>query len=85
MKKLGMIGFFALLMFAKSALANCYMINDNDTKNLCLAKESNSATYCYMINNEDNKNFCLAMINKSQTYCYMINDSDKKNFCLSSL
>ncbi|MBO7556149.1 MAG: hypothetical protein J6T72_01985 [Alphaproteobacteria bacterium] len=84
MKKIAIVVFFTLMFFAQVAKANCYMINDSDEKNLCLAKQNDSATYCYMINDSDKKNFCLAMVNKNNTYCYMISDNDKKNFCLAS-
>jgi hypothetical protein len=71
------------LIFSSAALANCYVIQDSDSKNYCLAKSKNQSSYCYVINYSDMKNNCLAQLKSQRNYCYNIRSNDLKSECLA--
>ena len=62
----------------------CYSINNQDSKNHCLATAKNDANYCYSISNQDKKNMCLAVVKRDKNYCYSISNQDQKNMCLGN-
>ena len=71
---------FALLMLMPSiSLANCYSINNSDSRNACLAETKHDASYCYSIRDNNEKNLCLAKVKGDKNYCYSITDNDLKN------
>ena len=73
-----------VLLFAENVWANnCYMIQDADAKNECLAESENDSLYCYMIVDNDTKNYCLARIEEDNMYCYQISNYDLRNRCLA--
>ncbi len=72
-----------LLGLASIAYANCYSINNPDSKNYCLAQTKQQPSYCYSIYEQDTKNDCLAQIKKQRSYCYSIRNQDLKNRCLA--
>lgn len=61
---------------------NCYLIQNSDYKNLCLAGSGKYPNSCYSINNEDIKNTCLG-ITKYPNSCYSIKNENFKNICLA--
>lgn len=75
-----------LLLGSGAALANesnCYSIQNNDSKNFCLANAKGQKSYCYSIHESDTKNFCLAKVGHQKSTCYSIRSNDLKNQCLA--
>ena len=74
------------LLVNGAALANpshCYSIENQDSKNLCLALVKKEKSNCYSIGSSDLKNMCLAQTGEQRTNCYSIQSSDMKNLCLA--
>lgn len=81
MKKILAVSLFVLVPVVASA--NCYNIQNYDSRNKCLALDNNDASYCYNIGDYDLRNYCLARVNRQSSYCYNIGDYDTKNECLA--
>ena len=77
--------FFLLLMiistsdFVFADISSCYLIQNQDRKNLCLALGHKQPSFCYSIKENDDKNFCLAQVHGQRTFCYSIKYNDLKN------
>ena len=63
--------------------SNCYSIQNQDSKNYCLATVKRQESYCYSIHEQDSKNLCLAQVKNQKSYCYSIRSQDIKNQCLA--
>lgn len=63
--------------------SNCYSIQNQDSKNYCLATVKQQESYCYSIREQDSKNLCLAQVKNQKSYCYSIRSQDIKNQCLA--
>ena len=63
--------------------SNCYSIQNQDSKNYCLATVRRQESYCYSIQEQDSKNVCLAQVINKKSYCYSIRSQDIKNQCLA--
>jgi hypothetical protein len=75
-----------LFLMGNSAIANpshCYSIQNQDSKNLCLALVKKEKSNCYSIRSADLKNMCLAQTGEQRSNCYSIQSSDMKNLCLA--
>ena len=75
-----------LFLTGNSAVANpshCYSIQNQDSKNLCLALVNKQKSNCYSIGSSDLKNMCLAHVGEQRSNCYSIQSSDMKNLCLA--
>lgn len=79
----GMLVCLWLVSDAMAGQSECYMIQDQDAKNECLAVVNGRSSYCYQINDQDLKNFCLAEVNGGTSYCYQIYNVNLKNRCLA--
>lgn len=81
---------FALIIFllttANSKVyadsSRCYLIQNQNQKNYCLALTKEQISYCYQINYADTKNFCIAQMKNQNSYCYLIKSNNLKNECL---
>jgi hypothetical protein len=73
----------AVWLFPCNALANCYLIKNQDNKNYCLARTKAQSSYCYLIKEPDSKNLCLAETLDKRSYCYNIRSADAKSHCLA--
>ena len=63
--------------------SHCYSIQNQDSKNLCLAVVNKQKSYCYSIGSSDLKNMCIAQVGEQRSNCYSIQSSDMKNLCLA--
>lgn len=77
----------SLLLTTTAVFANpashCYSIQNQDSKNLCLALVKKDKSNCYSIGSSDLKNMCLAQVGEQRSNCYSIQSSDMKNLCLA--
>jgi hypothetical protein len=74
----------ALISFGANANpSHCYSIQNQDSKNLCLAMVNKQKSNCYSISSSDLKNMCLAQVGEQRSNCYSIQSSDMKNLCLA--
>jgi hypothetical protein len=75
-----------LVLLSNAVVANpshCYSIQNQDSKNLCLALVKKEKSNCYSIGSSDLKNMCLAQVVEQRSNCYSIQSSDMKNLCLA--
>ena len=72
-----------LCISAYANLSHCYSIQNQDSKNLCLALVKKEKSNCYSIGSSDLKNMCLAQVGEQRSNCYSIQSSDMKNLCLA--
>jgi len=63
--------------------SHCYSIQNQDSKNLCLALVKKDRSNCYSIGSSDLKNMCLAQVGEQRSNCYSIQSSDMRNLCLA--
>lgn len=63
--------------------SRCYSIQNQDSRNYCLATARGEKSYCYSIREQDQKNLCLAQTGGGKSYCYSIRSHDLKNQCLA--
>ena len=75
----------ALCTFAYANPSHCYSIQNQDSKNLCLALVKKEKSNCYSIGSSDLKNMCLAQVGEQRSNCYSIQSSDMKNLCLAMI
>ena len=75
------LGLISLDLMANES--NCYSIQNQDSKNYCLATAKRQESYCYSIQEQDSKNLCLAQVKNQKSYCYSIRSQDIKNQCLA--
>ena len=73
----------ALCIFSYANPSHCYSIQNQDSKNLCLALVKKERSNCYSIGSSDLKNMCLAQLGEQRSNCYSIQSSDMKNLCLA--
>jgi len=80
------LSFLVFQFFISPAFSNpshCYSIQNQDSKNLCLALVNKQKSNCYSIGSSDLKNMCLAQVGEQRSNCYSIQSSDMKNLCLA--
>ena len=68
----GLVIFFSLGLTSLNLMANesnCYSIQNQDSKNYCLATVKRQESYCYSIREQDSKNLCLAQVKNQKSYC----------------
>lgn len=79
----GVLGGCLLTSLALAAEADCYAIQNQDKKNICLARTTGQSSYCHAVRRQDARNFCLAMQTSQVAYCYSIRDDDRRKMCLA--
>ena len=70
MKKFYMLS-IGLSLLSSNVMANesnCYSIQNQDSKNYCLATVKRQESYCYSIHEQDSKNLCLAQVKNQKSY-----------------
>lgn len=85
MRKFALVVFVLMNVYSKvyADSSKCYLIQNQNQKNYCLALAKEQISYCYQINYTDTKNLCIAQIKNQNSYCYLIKSLDLKNQCLS--
>lgn len=73
----------SIACFPAIANADCWQIQDSDSKKMCLAETKNDSGYCWQIGDSDMKKECLAKVKKDRSYCWQIQNRDKKQACLA--
>lgn len=89
MKLLNFIKFALITLHATNCFAgagdNCYSIQNQDSRNFCLATAKQNKNHCYSITSMDQKNMCLALASNDKNHCHTIRNRDTKNHCLGQL
>ena len=67
----------------RAAEADCYAIQNQDQRNVCLALKTAQPSYCYAVKSQDTRNFCLAVTTARESYCFSIRNEDSKSMCLA--
>jgi|LauGreDrversion4_2_1035121.scaffolds.fasta_scaffold162000_2 hypothetical protein len=81
--KVGLAFLLSTTAVFASPASYCYSIQNQDSKNLCLALVKKEKSNCYSIGSSDLKNMCLAQVGEQRSNCYSIQSFDMKNLCLA--
>lgn len=65
---------------SRQQVHSCHSINDDDTRNACLAMVQ-FPSFCHKIADSDMRNFCTATV-EQRSFCHQINNTSMRQACL---